>query len=171
VRIERRSAQLTSITARLDGIDVEGEVAVSFDGELIGEIRANLLQGYLRRSLLLAVPAVLADRVTIPIVLGGSVRAPEVNADLARALGGLLSKNRVGDAVTGVMDEIWSTLGGGSRPSPASNNEAAIDAVFDRILAGDPESDRLIDSLVEAGIDADEIRRRLDERRKRRPGA
>ena len=93
------------------------------------------------------------------------------HADLVHALDDFLQKSTIGSAVTGVMDEIWSTLGGpragrSSRPPPPAGGDP-LDEIFDRILAGDVDADRLIDQLVDAGLDAEEIERRLARRRKK----
>ncbi len=169
--VREKVARVTGIAARLEGIDVDGDVTVGFDGALAGELRAHLLQGYLRRSLLLVLPAALADRVTVPITISGTVREPSVTADFVHTLDDFLQKNAIGSAVTGVMDEIWSTLGGprarrSSQPPPLAAADP-LDAIFDRILAGDVDADRLIDQLVDAGLDADQIEERLARRRKR----
>ena len=172
IDIRERVVRIAPIAAHLDGIDIEGEVSLAFDGALRGELRAQLLQGYLRRSLLLAVPAALADRVTVPIAIGGTVRDPIVSADFVHTLDDFLQKNAIGSAVTGVMDEIWSTLGGprtrrsSHPPAPVVTGDP-LDAIFDRILAGDADADRLIDQLVDAGLDAEQIEERLARRRKR----
>lgn len=171
VVVRDRTLHASPIVARLEGIDVDGGVAVGFDGALSGTLNAHLLQGYLRRSILLAVPAALADRVTVPVTISGTVRAPDVSADFVHTLDDFLQKNAIGSAVTGVMDEIWGALGGpraprSSRP-PATDG---VDAIIDRILGGAGDADALIDELVEAGLDEDEIERRIAKRRARRGG-
>jgi hypothetical protein len=112
VSVRDRVARAESITARLDGIDVEGDVQVGFDGALEGALRAHLLQRYLRRSVLLAIPAALAERVVIPVTFSGTVHEPRVSADLVHTLDDFLENTAIGTAVANVVDEVWNVIGG-----------------------------------------------------------
>ena len=76
-----------------------GDVRLGVDGALGGGVTVHLLEAYLGESALTSIPAALAGKVIVPIDLGGTVRAPEIRTDAWQILEGLLTRNRVGDAV------------------------------------------------------------------------
>lgn len=104
-----------SLQAAADGIEVGGDVRVGRDGRLAGRIAVHLLEEYLRQSVMLALPAAVAGRVTIPVDLGGTVSAPEIRTDAMEILEGLLARNRVNDVVKGVVDGILGAIPGARR--------------------------------------------------------
>ena len=94
------------IAASVDGVDVAGEVRVGLGGALAGKVALEVLEAYLRRSPVLAVPAAFAGRVVVPVEIGGTVREPKVRADVRGALEGLMTDSRVGEAVKGVIRRV-----------------------------------------------------------------
>ena len=61
--------------------------------------------------------------------------------------------------------------GGGSAPAKRSrrtpDGDAELDALVDRIMKNDPDTERLIDALLDAGVTSDDIVRVLERRRMR----
>ena len=106
LHFERGVLRIQSLAAAVDGVEVAGEVHLGLDGSLAGGVVVHLLPSYLEGSPLLAIPAALAGRVSVPIELGGTVRAPEVRTDALGILDGLLRTSRVGDAVKRVLDGL-----------------------------------------------------------------
>ena len=112
VRLDRNEIFVDGLTAAVEGIEVKGDVRLGLDGRLDGRVVASLLASYLSQSPILAIPAAFAERVTVPVDLGGTVLAPEIRTDGLAILEGLLVENRVGDAMNRVLDDIF----GSARP-------------------------------------------------------
>jgi hypothetical protein len=106
VEYEAGTLHVTNLRASVDGVDVEGVVSATIGGAITGELGVDLREEYLRRSVVLALPALLGARVTVPIVLAGLTAAPAVTFELGRALETLLERNVVGDAVKGALDDL-----------------------------------------------------------------
>ena len=106
VEYEAGTLHVTNLRASVDGVDVEGAVSATIGGAITGELGVDLREEYLRRSVVLALPALLGARVTVPIVLAGLTAAPAVTFELGRAFETLLERNVVGDAVKGALDDL-----------------------------------------------------------------
>src|SRR5262249_23314 len=78
LRLEGGALQLEEIFARVEGIDVRGALVVEDEGALRGELESHLLDDYLRRSVILALPGAFARKVVVPITVRGTARAPDV---------------------------------------------------------------------------------------------
>ena len=113
LRFARGELTIEPLAAPLDGIHVEGAARVDLDGRLRGRVLLHLLEGWLARSALLALPAVALGRVTVPVELGGTVRDPRLSTDAIEVLERLLMKNRLNDAVKSAFEGI---LGAPHRP-------------------------------------------------------
>jgi hypothetical protein len=106
LRFAHGELTLEPIAAPLDGIHVEGSARVDLDGRLRGRVLLHLLEGWLARSALLALPAVALGRVTVPVELHGTVRDPRLSTDALEVLERLLLKNRLNDAVKSAFEGI-----------------------------------------------------------------
>ncbi|APR81204.1 Hypothetical protein A7982_06551 [Minicystis rosea] len=112
VRLDRDEIFVDALEAAVEGIELSGDVRLGLDGRLGGRVVAHLLASYLAESPVLAIPAAFAERVTVPVDLGGTVLDPEIRTDGLAILEGLLVENRVGDAMNRVLDDIF----GAARP-------------------------------------------------------
>jgi hypothetical protein len=106
VEYEAKTFHVTNLSATVDGVVVEGAVSATLGGPIAGELTVDLLEAYLRRSAVLALPALLGARVTVPIVFAGLTADPAINFDIGRALETLVERNVVSDAVKGAIDGL-----------------------------------------------------------------
>jgi hypothetical protein len=106
LRFEGGVLHVESLAAAVEGVELAGDVRLGLDGAIGGTVVVHLLEAYLGQSALLAIPAALAGRVTVPVELGGTVSAPEIRTDGWQILEALLTRNRVGDAVKSVIDGL-----------------------------------------------------------------
>jgi autotransporter translocation and assembly factor TamB len=113
VRYTRGELRVDPIAAPLDGIHVEGGARVDLEGRLGGRVLLHLMEGWLAQSALLALPAMALGRVTVPVELAGTVRAPRLSTDALEVLERMLVKNRLNDAVKSALEGI---LGAPHRP-------------------------------------------------------
>jgi hypothetical protein len=115
VRLDRDEIVVEPISASLDGIDVDGAIRVAEGGRLLGRVQVHLLEGYLSRSALLAIPAALSKRVTIPVYLRGPPGALEVRTSALEILDGLLAGSPAGNAAKSVLGGLrgWRSRPGG----------------------------------------------------------
>jgi hypothetical protein len=86
---------------------------------------------------MLVVPKVLAERLTLPIRVAGSIAKPVVKADLGACLGRFARDNRVSAFVTGAVEEVAFLLGKEppppSEPSPPRERTRAHEDVAARL--------------------------------------
>jgi hypothetical protein len=122
MRLARGEVVIEPAAATLDGIEVEGSLRVRAGGDLLGRVHVHLLEGYLARSRLLALPAALSGRVTIPVYVTGPPGALDVRTDALEILDGLLAGSRAGEAVKTVVGGLrdaararWGRSPGGPR--------------------------------------------------------
>ena len=76
VRIEDGELVVEPLTAAVDAAELEGALRLRPDGRLLGRLRVHLRAHYLAGSPILAVPAALMGKVTIPVDLAGTHRRP-----------------------------------------------------------------------------------------------
>jgi hypothetical protein len=107
VRFAGETLTVESITAAVEGVTVGGDVALARDGRLAGRVVVQLSDGYLSQSPILVIPAVMANRVSIPVELGGTVADPEIRTDALAILEGLLADNRLYDTLKTVLDGVF----------------------------------------------------------------
>jgi len=108
VEYEDATVHVTDLIASVDGVVVEGGVSATLGGPIAGELNVDLLESYLQRSVVLALPALLGARVTVPVVFAGLTADPAITFDIGRALESLVERNVVGDAV---KEAIFGLLG------------------------------------------------------------
>jgi hypothetical protein len=108
----------------------------------------------------LVIPAVLAERLTIPVRIGGTVKEPVVDADLARCFGSFMTENRVSAFVNDAVEEVSSLFGA----RPARSRPPAAPDPLERDRHGD---DDLVAELDAARPDWRELEPRLTEHRAR----
>ncbi len=106
VRFESGAFVVERLSAALDGIEVEGAIRLDRDGRLVGRVAVTLLQEYLARSPILAIPAGLVGKVTLPVHVGGTARAPAFQTDAREILDGLIEGSRVREAVKSALDGL-----------------------------------------------------------------
>jgi Fe2+ transport system protein FeoA len=167
VRLADGAAHVSELAAQLEGVAVSGEGRVAFTGEIEAEARLRVAAPYLRKSRLLVVPATLAGGVTLPIRIGGTLREPRVQADLRGALRHKLRTKEIAAAVTGAVAKVRDRFAEKAAPPGVRGAPAArsgVEAIVDRALADSPETDALVERLLDAGIDADEIVEILERR-------
>jgi hypothetical protein len=114
VRVAVRGSALVVelLSAAASGVELGGDLHVGEGGELRGRLAVRLCDAYLAESALLAIPAAFAGRITLPVEVAGTARAPEVRVDARAALTGLLGQSRLGEAVKGVIDGLYAALRG-----------------------------------------------------------
>ncbi len=108
VHLQRGEIVVEPISASLDGIEVEGSVRLDREGRLLGRLAVHVLPAYLARSPILAIPAALSGKVTLPVHIGGTPSAPDLRTDALEILDGLIAGSRVGEAVKSALDGLWS---------------------------------------------------------------
>ncbi|MDB4941905.1 MAG: hypothetical protein JWP97_1439 [Labilithrix sp.] len=84
----------TDVQAAVPGCSVKGRVDVR-DGAVDGALVVTLGKELLETSAVTMLPSLLAERITVPVKLAGTVSAPDVQADLGGTLGSLVTNNRV----------------------------------------------------------------------------
>jgi hypothetical protein len=151
---------LKTLRASVPGCVATGDVRVARDGRLDGSISVVVDEEYLGSSAVLVIPAVLTERLTIPVRIVGTVREPKIDADLAACFGSFMTENRVSAFVSDAVEEV-SSLFGGARPA-RSQPPAPPDPV-DR---GEQRDEDLIAVLDAARADWQPFEERLDERRR-----
>lgn len=102
---------ILDLRAAVTGCSVTGEALVGFAGSLRAAATVTLEDDFLASSPMLVVPKVLAERLTLPVRIGGTIAAPVVKADLGACLGKLARDNRVSAFVTGAVEEVALLLG------------------------------------------------------------
>jgi hypothetical protein len=96
----------------LHGAMVEGAIAADVrQRRWDGRLDVTLEEEYLRTSKLLTLPRVLAERLVLPVVVGGPLEAPEIHSDLRKGLGRFLRDNRVRSLVTSAVEEAQILVG------------------------------------------------------------
>jgi hypothetical protein len=133
---------LRDVRAGIPAARVAAEVRVGLGGELGGAMELWVSGDWLAKSAWLALPALFAGALEIPVVLGGTVREPEIDRELLATFERMLVRNRVTTAVAGVIDEIAHTVTGeprseaAPRPRPAATSGEldARDEALDRIV-------------------------------------
>ena len=115
VVVDARGVVLRSLRATVPGCTAAGDVRVSRDGRIDGTVTVTVDEEYLGSSAVLVLPAVLAERLTIPVRLGGTVSEPIVDADLAACFGRFMTENRVSAFVNDAVEEVSSLFG--ARPT------------------------------------------------------
>ncbi|MFT3776359.1 MAG: hypothetical protein QM820_64265 [Minicystis sp.] len=116
VRLDHGEIFVDGLEAAIEGIEVAGDVRLALDGRVGGRVIVHLLDTYLVQSPILAIPAAFAGRVTVPVDLGGTLSAPEIDTDALSILEGLLVQNRLGDALKGVLDDLFGAAARRDRP-------------------------------------------------------
>lgn len=169
------------LEATLDGIWLEGRGGVTWSKAISGEATLHLSRRYLAKSVLLTLPSWFTGDLAVPVSIGGNVNAPTVDANVRAAIGDALAHGPVGSVVTdvsqglvtamdGVVGAVDDLLSGGRKPSAWTRppeSDAELEALVDRIMKDDPDTDRLIDALLDAGVTSDDIVRVLERRRLR----
>ncbi len=148
---------LRSLRASVPGCLADGDVRIGLDGALDGALTVTLEQEYLASSAVLVLPSVFAERLTLPVEIGGSVREPRIDADLAACFGRFMTENRVSAFVSDAVEEVASLFG--TRPPP---REAAPPP--EPIAQGDED---LVRELEGARPDWTRVEPRLEEHRRR----
>ncbi len=117
-----------SLDGRVDGMRFGGDIELTWKGGLAGRIDAHLEERYLKKSLILAVPAMFTGQVTVPLRISGVVGTPIYEADLVGTIGKLVAQNSVTGAITGLVDGLLGNLlGGERRDSPAGPEDTGRD--------------------------------------------
>lgn len=108
VRLSRGEMVVERLDAALDGIEVNGTIRRDRRGQLVGRAEVHLLQGYLARSPILAIPAALSSKVVLPVYIAGTASAPDLQTNAREILDGLIQGTRVGEAVKSALDGLRS---------------------------------------------------------------
>jgi autotransporter translocation and assembly factor TamB len=137
VELSEGRVVLRNIEGGVEGLRFDGSVEISWKGRLSGRIDARLEERYLRRSLVLAIPAMFTGEVSVPLEISGDASAPQYSADLVGTVGRLVTENSVTGAITGIVDGILGNLLGGERPASDDKRRpkrGGIDGFFDSLL-------------------------------------
>ncbi len=109
VRLDGGEILVEPLTAAVEAAELDGALRLGLDGRLLGRVRVHVHERYLAGSPILAVPAALMGKVTIPVDLGGTLDDPELRTDALEILDGLLARRGrpgVGGAVRGVLESL-----------------------------------------------------------------
>jgi hypothetical protein len=162
VVVDARSVSLRALRASVIGCSATGAVRIERDGgRLDGAVTVTLDDEYLGKSAVLAIPAVLAERLTIPVRVGGTARAPTIDADLAACFGRFMTENRVSAFVTDAVEEVSSLFG--ARPQRTRPPPGPFPDPVDREKHGD---DDLVAELDAVRGEWHEHEARLDDLRR-----
>ena len=115
MRIEAGELVVEPLTATVDAAELEGALRLRADGRLLGRLHVHLRAHYLAESPILAVPAALMGKVTIPVDLAGTIADPSFSTDALEILDGLLAqRGRRGAA--GTVRTVLDGLRTATRP-------------------------------------------------------
>jgi hypothetical protein len=159
IELGNDGVRFTDVRAAVPGCSVVGNAIVGFGGSLRAVATATLDEDFLASSPMLVLPKVLAERLTLPVRLSGTLSAPLVHADLGACLGRFVRDNRVSAFVTGAVEEVAFLLGRELPPSEPDENAREPSP-----RAPDDVGERLRGMLATAA-DWDQLAARLDERR------
>lgn len=155
VVVDPNGVTLRGLRASVPGCIATGDVRVARGGALDGAISVTVDDEYLGTSAALVIPSVLAERLTIPVRIGGTATEPKIDADLAACFGRFMTENRVSAFVTDAVEEVSSLFGARTartRPPPAPEPIERSDA-------------DLVAELEAAHADWAELEPRLEEQR------
>lgn len=156
VALDHHGIAFRSLRATVPGCAAEGEVRIAHAGALDGALTVTLDQEYLSSSAVLVLPSVLAERLTLPVTIGGTVREPRIDADLAACFGRFVTHNRVSAFVSDAAQEVASLFGTRPPPRPTAPPPEAV-------ARGDED---LVAELERAQADWTDVERRLEEHRR-----
>lgn len=172
---------IAQLDATLDGLRLEGRGGVTASRALSGGATIHLSRQYLAQSALLTLPSWFTGDLAVPVAVSGTLASPVLDANVRRAVSDALAHGPVGSVVTdvsqglasaidGVVGAVDDLLGSGHAKTSAKrppDGDAELEALVDRIMKEDPDTDRLIDALLDAGVTSDDIVRVLERRRMR----
>jgi hypothetical protein len=186
--IDGEHLTVSDLVAEVDGCKLAGGGQLNI-GEgigagkprgIAGEAMLHLSRRYLSRSVLLTLPTWFTGDLAVPVTFAGTTTQPTVDADVAGAMRRAFAKGPVGGMVSDVSQGLSDAVGGmlgavdglmagasGSAAKRGATGDAELDALVDRIMRDDPDTERLIDALIEAGVTSDDIVRVLERRRLR----
>ena len=158
VELDDRGFAFHRIRAAVRGASASGDVRVNADGSLLGYLTVMLEEDYLRSSAILVLPRVLAERLTLPVRVKGTLTQPIIDADLAACLGKFLTENKVSSFFVSAVEEAAALFGA----QPTSTVEARAETAN---VAPD-EDDAIFAELFANSAEWDEIEMRLDDHRR-----
>ena len=138
---------------------VAGALSLDFSAHLQGRFDVRVADSYLRRSKLLVLPSVLAEQIRIPVTLSGPAGALRVDADLMRAFGRFVEKNKLTEMFDEAVDDVMSLVTGARRPTPTPD-EVPV-ATPDDGAAGAAPARADVESMVASRVDWDGIAARV----------
>lgn len=163
--IADRRLDVTNITGNIRSVACSGGVTLAADGGLSGQMMLDVDRAFLMQSPALAIPLAVmtAPAVQFPVTVGGTLSAPSFQTDISSVLSKFLHSATGTTAVRGVLDTLWNTMS----EAPQMGSQSELDFLFGRILEGGPDSEELMEQLIDTGMSADEIRQQLEEYRRR----
>ena len=152
----------TQAHGAVPGCEATGDVRVSFDGALDGVLVVTLGEELLSSSAALVVPSLLADRLTVPVTIAGTIARPHIHADLGACFGSFVTDNRVTALFSEAASDVVSLLTGRDPERPRAPPPP---------LAPPPappprHEDALMRELAASRADWDELEARLDDHRR-----
>jgi hypothetical protein len=156
----------SDIRGAVPGCAAIGDVRIGFDGSVDGALVVTLGRELLASSAVLVVPSILAEHLTIPVSLGGTLARPKVDADLGACLGRFVTDNRVTAMFSEAASDVVSLFTGRAPSKPAPPLPSDAPPVQERPGVEPQADDALLREVVAAGVDWDEIEARLEEHRR-----
>jgi hypothetical protein len=161
IDLGERGWSLTQARGAVPGCEAAGDVHAAFDGTLEGALVVTLGEELLASSAVLVVPSILAEKLTLPVRIGGTLAHPRIDADLGACLGRFVTDNRVTQLFSEAASDVVSLFTGREAtrpapppPTPPTNVQSAR------------TDDELLRELAAARADWDEIEARLTEHRR-----
>ena len=166
--LHERGWSFCDARAAVPGCEATGRVDVGTDGTLDGALVVTLGDELLASRALTLLPALLAERLTVPVRITGSAARPHIHADLAACFGNLVTDNRVSAIFSEAASDVVSLFTGKepARAPPAAAPPPAMDPSPQGVRGDAVVEDELIRDLVASGADWDEIEERLEAHRR-----
>ncbi len=111
---------VSNVVAAVAGCEARGDANIGWSGTIDASFVVALGEAYLAASTVLVVPAILTERLTLPVRIDGPLASPAFHADLAACLGRFMTDNRVSTFVGEAAAEVVSLLTGRAPPPPSS---------------------------------------------------
>jgi hypothetical protein len=154
----------TQARGAVPGCEASGDIRVAFDGTMNGALVVTLGEELLASSAVLVVPSILAEKLTLPVRIGGTITQPHIDADLGACLGRFVTDNRVTEFFSEAASDVVSLFTGRGPTRPPPPQPPA--AMAPQHVHHAQDEDALLRELVASGADWDEIEERLQEHRR-----
>jgi len=163
--------EVRDVEASLDAFTVRGGGSRSPLGIWHGDADVVVKQAFLQTSHLFVGPAAWIGDLRIPVRIQGPDGQVRADADFIAALDAVLAKTRLGRGLQKAIDALMRKTIDKKPPTGeapryhAPTTLAGSDALIDRIANDEPEADAALGTLLERGLEPEEIAERVIRRR------